>query len=84
VFVGDTGFAMNKNLEHEGGEPFEGMRENADFWRWLLPELTESEPRWIPAAPAPPATQPAAPPTAPPATTQPASQPAVAVGEATP
>ena len=71
VFVGDTGFAMNKNLEHEGGEPFEGMRENADFWRWFLPELTETEPRWMPAAPA---TRPATPA----ATTQ----PAVAAGEA--
>jgi hypothetical protein len=67
VLVGDTGFAMNKNLEHEGGEPFEGMRENADFWRWFLPEMTGQDPHWMPS---PPATQPAAPP--------PASQPAVA------
>ncbi len=47
VLVGDTGFAMNKNLEHEGGEPFEGLRENADFWRWLLTVLRE-EPMWLP------------------------------------
>lgn len=51
VLVGDTSFAMNKNLEHEGGEPFEGMRENADFWRWLLAYLTD-RPAWLPSGPA--------------------------------
>jgi hypothetical protein len=50
VVVGDTGFAMNKNLEREGGEPFDGMRENADFWRWLLPRL-RNQPPWIPTQP---------------------------------
>jgi hypothetical protein len=53
VMIGDSGFAMNKNLEHEGGEPFEGMRENADFWRWLLTVLTD-QPAWMPT----PATKP--------------------------
>ncbi len=33
---GDSEFATNQNLENEGGQPFEGMRENADFWRWFL------------------------------------------------
>jgi len=47
VVVGDTGFAMNKNLEHEGGELFDGMRENADFWRYYLPRLRGQHP-WIP------------------------------------
>lgn len=47
VVVGDTGFAMNKNLEWEGGEPFEGLRENADFWRWFLARLRD-QPQWIP------------------------------------
>lgn len=47
VVVGDTGFALNKNLEWEGGEPFEGLRENADFWRWLLTRLRD-QPQWIP------------------------------------
>lgn len=41
VVIGDTCFAMNKNLEHEDGSPFEGMRENADFWRWFLPQLVQ-------------------------------------------
>jgi hypothetical protein len=69
VVVGDTGFAMNKNLEHEGGQPFVGMRENADFWRWLLSRLLSTprnQPMWIPQEPAsapagdqPPATAPA-------------------------
>lgn len=50
VLVGDTGFAMNKNLEHEDGSPFEGMRENADFWRWFLSSL-RGQREWIPPAP---------------------------------
>ena len=59
VLVGDTGFAMNKNLEWEDGRPFEGMRENADFWRWFLTDLTDQT-RWIPPKQIP-VTQPAAP-----------------------
>ncbi len=49
IVVGDTGFAMNKNLEYENGQPFEGLRENADFWRWLISTLRD-EPMWIPPA----------------------------------
>jgi hypothetical protein len=48
--IGDTCFAMNKNLEYEGGEPFEGMRENADFWRWFITVLRDQEGTWIPPA----------------------------------
>ncbi len=48
--IGDTCFAMNKNLEHEHGEPFDGMRENAVFWRWFLPLLTDDQP-WYPPKP---------------------------------
>ncbi len=51
VVVGDTAFAQNRNLERRGGQPFEGMRENADFWRWLLAEL-RGMPEWIPPDPA--------------------------------
>jgi len=50
VVVGDTGFAMNKNLEQPSGAPIEGLRENAHFWRWLLPALRHSEP-WYPPKP---------------------------------
>jgi hypothetical protein len=50
MLVGDTGFAMNKNLEWEGGEPFDGMRENADFWRWLITVL-KNETMWLPPNP---------------------------------
>jgi hypothetical protein len=39
ILVGDTCFAMNKNLERESGEPIEGLRENAEFWQWLLSTL---------------------------------------------
>lgn len=49
VLVGDTCFAMNKNLEWESGEPFEGLRENADFWRWFLTAL-RNEAMWLPEA----------------------------------
>jgi hypothetical protein len=49
LLVGDTCFAMNINLEWENGAPFEGLRENADFWRWLLTMLRD-EPMWIPPA----------------------------------
>lgn len=50
ALIGDTGFAMNKNLEHEEGYPFEGLRENAHFWRWFLTYLNE-ETAWIPPRP---------------------------------
>ena len=59
VVVADTEFATNKNLEREGGQPFEGMRENADFWRWLLDYLNDRQP-WTPPRPLPtPPPQPA-------------------------
>ncbi len=77
VLIGDTCFAMNKNLEHMDGSPFERMRENADFWRWLISFLRGGQ-EWLPppnvpplaepqpAAPPPAASPPAAPPPAPP------------------
>lgn len=49
VVIGDTCFVENKNLEWEGGEPFEGMRENADFWRWFITQLRDQD-MWIPPA----------------------------------
>ena len=52
VVVADSEFASCQNLENEGGEPFEGMRENADFWRWLLTYLND-QPAWNPPKPAP-------------------------------
>jgi len=58
--IGDTCFAMNKNLEHEDGSPFEGLRENAWFWRYFLcllrdrtaPDGTREVPMWYPPNPA--------------------------------
>ena len=52
VVVADSEFATNQNLENEGGQPFEGLRENADFWRWLLSYLND-QPMWIPPRPVP-------------------------------
>ena len=49
VLIGDTFFATNQNLEREDGTPFEGLRENADFWRWLI-ALLRDEQVWIPPA----------------------------------
>lgn len=51
VVVADTHFASCQNLENEDGSPFEGMRENADFWRWLLTFLND-QPVWTPPRPA--------------------------------
>ena len=50
VLIGDTGFAMNKNLEYVGGEPFSGGYENAHFWRWLIGRLT-GQAEWTPPRP---------------------------------
>lgn len=51
LVVGDTAFAHNKNLENRDGSTFDGMRENAVFWRWLVALLRdgmgEGE-RWYP------------------------------------
>lgn len=52
VVVADSEFATNKNLENEGGQPFEGLRENADFWRWLITYLND-QPAWRPPRPVP-------------------------------
>ena len=52
VLVGDPLFAANRNLEVESGQPFEGMRENPHFWRWLLTYL-EDKPLWVPPGPQP-------------------------------
>jgi hypothetical protein len=56
VLIGDTCFAMNKNLEHMDGSPFEGMRENADFWRWLI-SFTTGRQEWLPPSNSPPPVQ---------------------------
>ena len=88
--IGDSGFALNKNLEREDGRPFDMMYENADFWRWFLAWL-EDAPQWIPPVPKPiaqPAGEqlppelllpeqppPGAPPEAPKAPTSPKQQP---------
>ena len=57
VVIGDTCFAMNKNLERKDGLPFEGKRENSDFWRWFLAVL-KNEPTWSPLPTTAPATKP--------------------------
>jgi len=53
VLIGDSYFATNQNLEYVGGWPIEGKRENADFWRWLLADLTDGD-KWLPKPPPPP------------------------------
>lgn len=47
LLIGDPCFALSMNLEYENGAPFEGLRENADFWRWLL-TIVRGEPMWVP------------------------------------
>jgi hypothetical protein len=51
ILIGDTGFAMNKNLEYVTGDPFDGGYENAHFWRWLFNQLS-GQSEWIPPQPA--------------------------------
>ncbi|MCU0960418.1 MAG: hypothetical protein MUF48_09960 [Pirellulaceae bacterium] len=60
VVIGDTCFAMNKNLEYIGGQPFFGGHENAHFWRWLLTRVRK-EPEWVPPRPPQVATPPEGP-----------------------
>ncbi|HEV2969429.1 MAG TPA: hypothetical protein VGY55_05505 [Pirellulales bacterium] len=62
VVIGDTEFAANKNLENEDGSPIEGLRENADFWRWFIPQLRGTTP-WYPPKSQPQTTPAATPPT---------------------
>jgi len=52
VVVGDSAFALNKNLEIRSGQAFEGLRENPFFWRWLLTVLRQ-QPMWKPPKPTP-------------------------------
>ncbi len=54
VVIGDTGFALNKNLEYIGGEAFEGDYENSHFWRWLISRVTDQA-EWVPPPGEPPA-----------------------------
>lgn len=49
IVIGDTCFAMNKNLEAREEEPPQEFVENGYFWRWLLAELRGEE--WTPPAP---------------------------------
>jgi hypothetical protein len=56
VVVGDSAFALNKNLEVESGQAFEGLRENPHFWRWLLSILRRDE-AWTPPRPVPEGTE---------------------------
>jgi hypothetical protein len=50
VLMGDTNFALYKNLEYGGGEPFRQQDKNADYWRWLISEVTERK-QWSPPPP---------------------------------
>jgi len=47
LVVGDSGFALNKNLEYVTGDPFDGRYDNADFWRWLITHVNH-QPQWTP------------------------------------
>jgi hypothetical protein len=47
LVIGDTAFAMNKNLENAAGTPTMDRGENAHFWRWFLGYATD-QPAWSP------------------------------------
>lgn len=81
--IGDTGFAMNQNLEVESGATFDYMRENIDFWRYFISLLREGvgdipgQEMWFPPKPEPMMPPGAAPPVnPPPPEPPPAGQPA--------
>lgn len=64
MVVGDSSFALNRNLEDEEGRLIEGLRENAVFWRWLLTMFCQEQKEgtaWYPtkADAIPPGTVPA-------------------------
>jgi hypothetical protein len=50
LLIGDTEFALNKNLETSTGQPPGDRHENAHFWRWFLTRV-RGEPEWIPPDP---------------------------------
>lgn len=52
VVIGDTAFAMNKNLETMEGAHIAWPAKNVNFWRWFLTHLTGQTP-WIPPDPRP-------------------------------
>lgn len=52
VVIGDTAFALNKNLETTEGAHLAWPAKNVDFWRWFLTHLTGQTP-WIPPDPKP-------------------------------
>jgi len=58
VVIGDSSFALNKNLEYFEGQPFDGRYDNSHFWRWLITSLTDTEP-WLPPLEAEPVPEPA-------------------------
>jgi hypothetical protein len=49
VVIGDTEFALNKNLAYLPQDLFNGPYNNAHFWRWLLTDLRGPQ-AWIPPA----------------------------------
>ena len=51
VVIGDSGFALNHNMGYVGGEPGQGVADNAHFWRWMLTRVT-GQGDWIPPKPA--------------------------------
>ena len=56
VLIGDSRFALNKNLEYVGGQPFEYGHENAHFWRWLISRISGQK-EWVPPPPVSPTGQ---------------------------
>lgn len=51
VVVADSLFGINRNLERVDGSKFEQLRENADFWRWLLCHMRGDPQPWYPPHP---------------------------------
>lgn len=52
LVIGDTAFALNKNLETTEGAHLAWPAKNVNFWRWFLTHLSGQSP-WIPPDPKP-------------------------------
>jgi len=53
VLIGDSDFAINRNLENDAGLLIEPVRENTAFWRWLIARVRDGQ-DWVPPYVPPP------------------------------
>jgi hypothetical protein len=57
VLIGDSDFAVNRNLENDAGLLVEPVQENTAFWRWLIAKVRDRK-QWVPPYLPPPKGEP--------------------------